>query len=268
MKSIVPGLIGILFLASPAFSQQSVRDEVMRVDEAYRVAKLRQDTQALDRILADAFNETNQNGNSRNKAQTIELWKSFSIRSLTTDAAEVRVSGDTAMVIGRQTEDGNERMLFTRVYVRHPQGWQLLTSIQSLDPGGDSAPRPAAAKVPPGPAEQDVMRADEAYRAAKLRQDTQALDRILADVFNETNQNGNSRNKAETLELWKSFSIQSLNADSAEVRISGSTAVVLGKQTENTYERMLFTRVYVRTGNEWRLMSSMQFRDPHAGPTF
>jgi hypothetical protein len=106
----------------------------MKSDEVYRLAKLNRDIKALDRILADGFNETNQNGHSRNKAESLELWKSFSISSLKTDTHEVRVAGDTAMVIGTQTEDGTERMLFTRVYVKGPAGWQLLASMQFRNP--------------------------------------------------------------------------------------------------------------------------------------
>jgi CYTH domain-containing protein len=272
MKPVLPGLAAIValsvFHAAPAGAQSSVEQQVMRVDDAYRIAKLNQDTAALDQILAAGFNETNQNGNSRDKAQTIELWRSFSISSLTTDSARVRISGDTAMVTGTQTENGAEHMLFTRVYVNAGGNWQLLSSMQFRDPNpspGSAASRPVAMPAVPI---NDVMKADEAYRVAKLKQDTAALERILDPAFNETNQNGNSRDKAETIELWRSFSIGSLTTDTAQVRISGDTAMVIGTQTENGYERMLFTRVYVRRPAGWLLLASMQYRNPNAGPTF
>src|SRR5713226_962468 len=86
--------VGLATGQQPA--SRSVSEDVMKIDEAYRLAKLNRDIKALDRILADAFNETNQNGNSRDKAQTIELWRSFSISSLTTDTHQVRIAGDTA----------------------------------------------------------------------------------------------------------------------------------------------------------------------------
>jgi Domain of unknown function (DUF4440) len=128
----------VVFAVGPAVGQagapRSVEDDVRKADEAYRLAKLHRDPQALDRILADQFNETNQNGNSRDKAQSLELWRTFSIGSLTTDTSQVRVTGDTAMVTGTQTENGAERMLFMRVYVKRPNGWQLLASMQSPRP--------------------------------------------------------------------------------------------------------------------------------------
>ena len=109
----------------------------MKVDEAFRIAKLKNDTAALSRLLAENFYETNQNGNSRNKAKTIELWTSFPIQSLTTDTSEVRVTGDTAVVTGSQTEvnaGGTDRMLFMRIYGKGPGGWQLLSAMQFRDP--------------------------------------------------------------------------------------------------------------------------------------
>jgi hypothetical protein len=241
--------------ASQALAATPVETEVLAVDEAYRVAKLHQDLTSLDKILADPFNETNQNGNSRNKAQTLELWKEFSIASLTTDTSEVRVTGDTAVVLGTQTENGSERMLFTRVYQRVPGGWRLLSSIQFRNPRTAQAAPAAAAAA-------DVMAVEEAFRLAKLRQDTASLGRILADAFIGTNQNGNTRNKAQMLELWKSFSVSSLITDTSEVRLSGDTAMALGTQTENGTEHMLFTRIYVKRLNKWELLSSMQFRNP------
>jgi hypothetical protein len=255
--SAIPAVITLAWVASGSAEAQSsnLRSEVMQVDEAYRIAKLKQDLPALNRILADGFNETNQNGNSRNKAETLDLWKSFSISSLTTDRYDIDVAGNTVVVRGCQTENSSERMLFARTYVKR-NGWQLLTSMQYRDGCSGLVPRNL------DPQASEVLQVDEAYRLGKLRRDIQGLDRVLADAFTETNQNGNTRNKAETLELWKSFSISSLTTDSAEVRINGDTAVVIGTQTENGPEHMLFTRVYVKTGDTWKLLSSFQYRDP------
>ena len=242
----------------------TVEMQVMQVDEAYRVAKLRNDTAAMGRILADDFYGMNQNGNGRNKTESIELWRTFPISSLTTDSFDVNVTGNTAVVNGTQTENGNEPMLFKRVYVKGQAGWQLFSSTQFRNPKLTPAPaRPEPRQQPlPGGIAGVVMRLDEEYRVAKLKQDTNTLNRILADGFYEMNQNGNGRNKAETLDLWHSFSISSLTTDSYEVRVSGDMAAVTGTQTENGNERMLFTRIYVKGPTDWQLLSSIQFRDP------
>src|SRR3954471_11672790 len=98
----IAAFAGTAFLAAGQ-TPSAVTDEVLKLEDAYRLAKLHQDTGSLKEILAEEFNETNQNGNSRNKAQTLELWQSFSISSLTTDSSEIRLTGDTAVVLGKQT---------------------------------------------------------------------------------------------------------------------------------------------------------------------
>ena len=126
-----------LFLAFSLDAQRgfpTVNDEIMKVEETYRVAKLNRDINTLNLILAEGFNETNQNGNSRNKTETLDLWRTFVIESLTTDSYEVRVSASTAMVLGTQTENGYEHMLFTRVYVKGRDGWKLFASMQYRNP--------------------------------------------------------------------------------------------------------------------------------------
>ena len=114
--------------------------------------------------------------------------------------------------------------------------------------------------------EAAVIRTDREWQQAKLAADVTALDRIMADAFYEMNQNGNGRNKSETLALWSDFRIAAHTTDSLQVRFSGNAASVTGTQTEvngTGVDRMVFTRVYVRDGRNWRLLSSMQSRNPH-----
>ena len=138
MKHATLATLAAAMLCLPANGQRSVTaDDIMKVDEQFRLAKLNRDTNALGLILAENFHETNQNGNSRNKAQTIELWASFTIESLTTDSADVKISGDTAIVTGSQTEHnggGVDRMLYMRVYIRDGSRWLLLAATQFRDP--------------------------------------------------------------------------------------------------------------------------------------
>ena len=226
---------------------------MLAADETYRLAKLERDTDALGRLLNDHFAETNQNGRTRDKADTIELWRTFPITALTTDHSDVHVEGDTAIVRGRQTEHnsvGVDHMLFSRTYVRVGGTWQLLASMQF-----------SAVE------ESGVLEVDEAYQQAKLQHDADALGRILSDHFVETNQNGHTMDKRSVIELWRTFPIASLTTDDADVHIEGDTAIVRGTQTERSssgVERMLFSRTYIKTSDTWQLLESMQFRNPDA----
>jgi ketosteroid isomerase-like protein len=110
-----------------------------------------------------------------------------------------------------------------------------------------------------------VLRVDDAWQQAQRDSDVPTLARIMADEFYGMNQNGNGRDKAQMLELWSQFGIRSLTTDSREARIVGDTASVSGTQTEvnaTGVDRMVFMRVYIRDGSEWRLLSKMQFPNP------
>jgi hypothetical protein len=133
LATIAGALLCVLALGQPS----PPTAEVMKIDEQFRLAKLHRDTGALASILAEDFHEINQNGNTRDKAQTIALWSSFAIDSLKTESADVKITGDTAVVRGSQTEHnggGVDRMLYMRVYVRRGAGWQLLAAAQFRDP--------------------------------------------------------------------------------------------------------------------------------------
>jgi hypothetical protein len=156
-------------------------------------------------------------------------------------------------------------MLFTRVYVKRPVGWQLLASMQYRNPNASAAPLTATLGYG---TTADVMKADEDYRLARLHHDVAALGRLLSSEFVETNQNGNTRDKSQTLELWRNFAITSLTTDTFRVRMDGDTAMVTGTQTQDGTEHMLFTRVYVKRPAGWQLLASMQLRNPNAGGHF
>ncbi|HWQ55992.1 MAG TPA: nuclear transport factor 2 family protein [Bryobacteraceae bacterium] len=138
MRLIAAITIALWLLVTPLSAQlSSEQDAVMRVDEEFRLAKLHNDTATLSRILAENYYGTNQNGNSRNKEQLISLFTTFPIKSLVTDSFEVRITGNAAVVTGSQSEGnagGVDRMLFMRVYLKTPNGWQLLSSMQSRKP--------------------------------------------------------------------------------------------------------------------------------------
>jgi Domain of unknown function (DUF4440) len=111
---------------------------VLSLDDRFRLAKLSNDPGMLANILSDEFVETTQNGNTRNKTEMIDLFRSFKIVSLETTRATIRAGDNAVTITGEQTEinaSGTDRMLFTRVYVREASdGWKLLASAQSRKP--------------------------------------------------------------------------------------------------------------------------------------
>lgn len=111
----------------------SERDEILKVEDAFRSAKLKKDVTALSRILADEYYGMNQYGRKRDKAELIELFSSFHLSSLTVGNTNVRVAGNIAIATGSQAGEnpaGKEEHLFTRVYVKRDGRWLLVSSTQ------------------------------------------------------------------------------------------------------------------------------------------
>jgi hypothetical protein len=111
------------------------RAQVLKAEEDFRIAKLNNDTVALERLLADGYYGVNQWGAKRDKAEIIALFREFKTDSLTPADVTVRISGDLAVVDGIMTESGpggKFSYLFLRVYLRRSGGWQLLSSTQMI----------------------------------------------------------------------------------------------------------------------------------------
>jgi len=130
---------------------------------------------------------------------------------------------------------------------------------------GDSAPK-AGIKYSAPPEISVVASLDEKLRRARLSNDSDALATLLSEDFVETDQNGNSRNKAELIRRVGTFTISSLETNRATIRFSDQAVTIVGEQTEVNSagtDRLLFTRVYVQgPAKEWRLLTSTQFRKP------
>ena len=111
-------------------------EQVLKTEEEFRQAKLKNDTRALERLVADEYYGVNQWGAKRDKAQLIELFSSFQTEVLVPTDVTVRLAGDHAIVDGTMTESsgGGSRFtyLFLRVFVRRGDAWKLLSSVQFI----------------------------------------------------------------------------------------------------------------------------------------
>jgi TonB family protein len=132
---------------------------------------------------------------------------------------------------------------------------------------GVAAAAPGQVRPPAGVTKDQaaVLALEEQFRLAKVNNDVPALERLLDDAIVSTNQAGVRRNKTELLDLWRTFRVNLLTLDSADVRVEGDLATVTGRQTEisgTSDYPMLFTRIWRRTAGAWKLFSVTQFRDP------
>ena len=72
----------------------SDREQVLKAEEEFRQAKMKNDTVALERLVADEYYGMNQWGAKRDKAQLIALFHDFQTEALVPTNVTVRLSGD------------------------------------------------------------------------------------------------------------------------------------------------------------------------------
>jgi disulfide oxidoreductase YuzD len=102
---------------------------------------------------------------------------------------------------------------------------------------------------------------------AIVKRDTATLDRIFADTYVDTNEDGDRTNKQGVLTLVKSsdLSMQSIALSDTHVEVYGTAAVVTGSATQiGTYKgtpltrNVVFTDTFVIQSGVWRAVASQR----------
>jgi hypothetical protein len=124
----------------------------------------------------------------------------------------------------------------------------------------------AFAQKPAGPAavEKEIRQLEEQLRAAAVKADTAVLERLLAEDYVTTNQNGLTRTKAEVIADSKSGAAktESLSLDNVKVRVYGDAAVLTADRTaksrlrgQDTSGRQREIRVFVKRNGRWQAVA-------------
>jgi uncharacterized protein (TIGR02246 family) len=137
---------------------------------------------------------------------------------------------------------------------------QILTAVMAVLSSAAFAQKPADAVA----VEKEVRQLEEQLRAAAVKRDTAAFDRLLADDYTSTNLNGLTRSKAEVIADAKSGAAktESLTLDNVKVRVYGDAAVLTADRTvkstlrgQDTSGRLREIRVFVKRNGRWQAVA-------------
>jgi ketosteroid isomerase-like protein len=130
-------LLAISSLPARSADTKGVENAIIQMEKDWTEAGIKKDVAAFDRIIADDWISVDFEGNVVNKAAAIADWKSGASSSASVDLGEmkVRVYGDTAIVIGSDTEkstykgkDSSGHYVWTDVFVKRNGRWQAVSS--------------------------------------------------------------------------------------------------------------------------------------------
>jgi ketosteroid isomerase-like protein len=144
MKRLVFGVclvvlvFGAAILARP--QTESVEQELLKLEQDWSNADLKNDWAVLDRILAEDYILTDSNGNVWTKAECLSLGKSGEdvVTSLASDDFNVHVYGDAAVVRQRlaiketfKGEDVSGQYRTTDTWIKLAGRWQCVATHNS-----------------------------------------------------------------------------------------------------------------------------------------
>jgi ketosteroid isomerase-like protein len=142
----------------------------------------------------------------------------------------------------------------------------LLLVTYACSAGTATAPAaetaPASISNPVGPAIEQLERE---WVAAIVKNDADALDRLLADDFVGTSATGATYDKTRALSDLKSgtYAVKSMNLDEVSANVYGNAAVAFtSQQEESSYAgqdnsgHYHYTNVWIRNNDRWRVVAS------------
>jgi ketosteroid isomerase-like protein len=130
-------LLAISSLLARGADTKGVEKAIIQMEKDWAEAGIKKDVAAFDRIVADDWISVDFEGNVVNKTTAIADLKSGASSSASVDLGEmkVRVYGDTAIVIGSDTEkstykgkDSSGHYVWTDVFVKRNGRWQAVSS--------------------------------------------------------------------------------------------------------------------------------------------
>ena len=181
--SACSGLLAVLAVASLALPARAdgphprrkdeYKHQVEKLEEAWRVAQVNDDVDAMDKLLSDDYVGITMNGQVVTKGQQLDRMRTRTLvlTKIQLDDVKVKLIGTTAIVTSLAEVDGTSdgepmhgKFRYTRVYSRLPSGTWKITNFEAtrvglpgdagggrrtrgLRPGGDT---PKAGSVTPG----------------------------------------------------------------------------------------------------------------------
>lgn len=122
-----------------------------------------------------------------------------------------------------------------------------------------TAALPLAAQTKPATetSEQSVLQLTRDWLAAEERNDRTTLKRIIADDFEGTAPTGNTVFKDDVMPREGSPGGVAMTTSEMKARVFGDTAVVTARGVQKAGEKrdVRFTVIFVKRGNEWKMVA-------------
>lgn len=268
MKKLITTALWTIALTLATFAQSKEERDVLKFIADYDQAYVNQDVSFAERVWADGYVFSAPDGSSQNRAKALQearedkanpKYKLLSFKSVN-DSLSIR--GNTAIASGTWTsstvptndlkaEPHMDHGRYTMVLERRNGSWMVLAEHNSEAPHDKKI------------MEATVLKASEEYNQIMMRKDRAAYERLFADEFISTFDNGKIRNKAEEIDHMTSpeLKIETTTTSDQKVRIIGNNAALetgtytttgTSKGTPFT-EKGRYTTTWVSRNGQWQI---------------
>lgn len=260
-------LLLIAFTTATTFAQNTkAEQEVLKVNSDYDKAILAGDLAFHEKLLAPEFISYDPDGSFKNRTQVLERIKkqkaapTFKTSAATSNDVKVKVSGNLAVVTGgwKTTSSSIEadavshtnQGRYTVVYEKRNGHWLLITDH-------------ATQKIrTPEELEPELRKASDDFDKAFEAKNAATFEKLLADDFTHTNENGRVTNKKDEIANITSpdLVLTSNKTDDKKFRIHRNSAVETGRYTATgTYkgkpfsETARYTTTWFYKNGKWQI---------------
>jgi ketosteroid isomerase-like protein len=272
MKKSLTIILVVIVSTFTAFAQNSKDEQqVLKVHNSLNQAFLNKDITVFERVLADDYVYSGQNGKMSNRAQNLDgLRQGFTNSNykelgLTNENVKVKVSGNMAFVTGNWTLEGvaandanaephKNTGRLTAIYEKRRGKWLMVAEHYSEAPHDRKL------------MEQQVLKAGQEYAQMIKNQDAAAIERILADEYIYTNEKGKVQNKTENLASYKTnqYKFETNEISDRKVRVIGNGVAVetgsvrykgTNKDNKPFEGSERYTTTWVWRGGRWQIVA-------------
>jgi ketosteroid isomerase-like protein len=134
----------------PTNQNETAEQAITRLEKEFNDAQLRDDVDALDKILADDLVFSNINDTTNTKKEYLDALRAegFGWVSIKDEDVKIRVFGDAAIVTLRsirkhEVSEGDLVIRYTKVYARRQGRWQIVSVHSQVFQPQQAQPKPA-----------------------------------------------------------------------------------------------------------------------------
>lgn len=273
MKKLITIATLIIISAISALAQTAAEKEILKLIADYDTAYLNQDIAFAERVWADEYIISGDDGSLRNRAKSLEEARAdkanpnppYKLLSFKSVNDTMRINGNMAVVSGSWTssvvptgdlkaEPHIDNGRYTMVLEKRKGNWMILAEHFSEAPHDKKA------------MEQQVLKMGQEYNKMIVRGDVAEIEKILADDYLYTDDKGKVLNKTEDLATYKNrqSKIEFAETTDQKVRLIGNNGAVetgtfhvkgIDKDGKPFDETERYTTIWRSRNGQWQIVS-------------